>query len=84
MIFKVYQRHIQILTILVILILGIARQAYSQKFTVGVKAGGTLSISSFGDNDDKDEFTNIWKPGYFVAGLINFPLKKSFSFHFHC
>jgi Outer membrane protein beta-barrel domain len=80
MIFKVYPRHIHILTILVILIPGFARQAYSQKFTVGVKAGATLSISSFGDNDDKNEFTNLWKPGYFAAGLINFPLKKSFSF----
>ncbi len=54
--------------------------ALSQKFTVGVKAGATISTSWFGDKDDKALFTNSWKPGFFAAGLVNFPLKKSFSF----
>jgi hypothetical protein len=57
-----------------------ANLVYSQKFAVGVKAGATLSTSSFSDKDDKDAFTNLWKPGFFGAGLINFPLKKNFSF----
>jgi Outer membrane protein beta-barrel domain len=78
--FKVYNKQIQILTILIILLSGVDNIAYSQKFSVGVKAGATLSLSSFGDKDDKDQFTNLVKPGYFGAGLINFPLKKNFSF----
>jgi hypothetical protein len=53
---------------------------HSQKFTVGIKSGVTSSISSFGDKDDKADFTNRWKLGYFGAGLINFPLKDNYSF----
>jgi Outer membrane protein beta-barrel domain len=54
--------------------------SYAQKFTLGVKAGATLSVASFGNKDDKDQFTNLWKPGFFGAGLINFPMKKNFSY----
>lgn len=63
-----------------LLILVSITSAYTQKFTLGVKAGTTLSINSFGDKDDKDQFTNLWKPGIFGAGLINFPMKKNFSY----
>jgi len=55
-------------------------RAHAQKFTIGVKGGLMASKSAFGDKDDKDEFTNTWKPGYFGAALINFPLKDNFSF----
>jgi len=66
---------------LVLMIFGSgATITYAQKFAVGVKAGATISFSSFGDKDDADLFTNSWKPGFFAAGLVNFPLKKSFSF----
>ncbi len=54
--------------------------AYAQKFTLGVKAGATISINSFSNKDDRDEFTNLWKPGFFGAGLINFPMKNNFSY----
>lgn len=54
--------------------------AQRQQFTVGVKAGSTLSSTWFGDKDDKDLFTNSTKLGFFGAGLVNFPLKKNFSF----
>lgn len=62
------------------MISGTANWAYAQKFTVGVKAGGTLSKSYFGDKDDNDFYTNKMMPGFFGAGLVNFPLKKNFSF----
>jgi len=52
----------------------------AQKFSLGVKAGPLLTWSSFGDKDDKDNFTHKAKPGFFVGGLINFPLKKNYSF----
>jgi hypothetical protein len=62
------------------LLLGTIVPGQAQKFTLGVKAGATLSISSFGDPDDRDAYTNLWKPGFFGAGLINFPMKKNYSF----
>lgn len=51
----------------------------AQKLTLGVRAGATTSISAFGDVDDKENFTNKWKPGFFASGLVNFPLKNNFS-----
>lgn len=76
---KVHLRRFQIAFMLVLIVAGVCH-CYAQKFTVGVKAGATLSKSSFGDKDDKDAFTNKWKPGYFGAALVNFPMKKNFSF----
>lgn len=76
---RAHPMHIQILIFLMVYLTG-APLAYSQKFALGVKAGASLSISSFGDKDDKDAFTNMWKPGYFGAGLVNFPLKDNISF----
>jgi Outer membrane protein beta-barrel domain len=52
---------------------------YSQKFAVSIKAGYSLSISSFGDKDDNELFSNQWKPGFFGAALINFPVKNNYS-----
>jgi hypothetical protein len=75
---KVHLRRVQL--VLLVLIAAGSSQTYAQKFTVGVKAGATLSKSSFGDKDDKDQFTNKWKPGYFGAALVNLPMKKNFSF----
>lgn len=62
------------------LLLSLLVPAQAQKYTLGVKAGGSLSISAFGDPDDRDVYTNLWKPGFFAAGLINFPMKKDYSF----
>ncbi len=67
-------------TFCTILILVSITSGYTQKFTLGVKAGTSLSINSFGDKDDKDQFTNLWKPGFFGAALVNFPMKKNFSY----
>ncbi len=79
MAFKIRDNYFPAIIILTLLLSGVTR-VYSQKFTVGVKAGATLSTSWFGDKDDKAQYTNSWKPGFFGAGLINFPLKKNFSF----
>lgn len=79
MTFKTHDNYTQILIVLILFLSG-ANLSYAQKFAVGVKAGATMSFSSFGDKDDKAQFTNSWKPGFFGAGLVNFPLKKNFSF----
>jgi len=74
-VYRIYSKYL-----ILILFVSVTSFAYSQKYAVGIKAGATLSVSSFGDKDDQDAFTNLWKPGYFFAGLVNFPLKKNFSF----
>jgi len=51
----------------------------AQKYTWGIKTGGTVSINSFIDQTDKDEFSSDAKAGFFAAGLINLPLKKNLS-----
>jgi len=53
--------------------------SYAQKFSWGIKSGGTLSINSFVDQVDRDEFSSDAKFGFLAAGLINFPLKKNYS-----
>jgi hypothetical protein len=53
--------------------------ASAQKYTWGVKSGGTVSINSFVDQVDRDEFSSDAKFGFLAAGLINFPLKKNYS-----
>lgn len=80
MIFKIRNKYITVL-IISFLMLSVVTSSYSQrqKFTVGVKAGATISYISFGDKDDNDAFTTSWKPGIFGAGIMNFPLKKNFS-----
>ena len=76
---KDYRLCIQIIAFILFSLSG-ANLTYSQKFIIGIKAGATFSKSSFDDKDDNDAFTNLWKPGYFGAALINFPLNKNFSF----
>jgi hypothetical protein len=78
MTFKVNRVFFQILIILIIS-LSEAKFTYSQKLIIGIKGGASISKSHFDDNNDNQEFTNLWKPGYFGAALIRFPLIKNFS-----
>lgn len=79
MTFKASHYRLQLLLLSVVCFL-VTHHVSAQKFAVGVKAGGTLSQSWFGDNDDKDNYTNSVKGGFFAAGLVNLPLKDRFSF----
>ena len=54
--------------------------SYGQKFSFGAKAGPLISWGNFGDKDDKDDFSHTIKPGFYVAGLVMFPLKNNYSF----
>ena len=53
---------------------------YGQKFSLGIKAGPSVSWSGFGDKELKSNFKSLPKIGYSVGGLIIFPLKKKYSF----
>lgn len=54
--------------------------SYGQEFSLGIKGGPLVTLANFGDKDDKDEFSHDPKLGYYVAGLVSFPLKKNYSF----
>jgi Outer membrane protein beta-barrel domain len=54
--------------------------SYCQQFSIGVKAGPLINWGSFGDKDDKDEYSHQIKPGFYAAGLVFFPMKNKYSF----
>jgi hypothetical protein len=51
-----------------------------QKFSLGAKAGILAAYTNFAEETDKSKSNVMLKPGYSVAGIIDFPLKKSYSF----
>src|SRR4051812_29186260 len=52
----------------------------AQNFSLGVKAGPTATWTNFPDADVRDEFSTSVKFGYMIGGVIEFPLKKRYSF----
>jgi hypothetical protein len=52
-----------------------------QKFTLGVKAGASLTWPGFGEEDDKETFNRRLKPGFNAAVLLGFPLKNNYSLY---
>lgn len=52
----------------------------SQRYFIGIKAGVLASLTTYGDSDLEREFSPSLSGGFHAAGLINFPLKKNFSF----
>ncbi|HQQ97533.1 MAG TPA: porin family protein [Cyclobacteriaceae bacterium] len=52
----------------------------SQRYYLGVKGGPLVSWATFRDPDLKDMYSSSPVAGYYVAGLINFSLKKNYSF----
>lgn len=62
------------------LLLFINSTVYCQKYTLGIKAGTSITASVLGDKDDKRDFSSGSKIGYFGAALINFPMRKDYSF----
>jgi hypothetical protein len=50
-----------------------------QKFSLGVRMGGSVNWASFAEKEQKDTFSVLPAPGFTMGGLINFPLKHDFS-----
>ena len=67
--------------ILVVTLIGLFpfRAAFCQEYSLGLKGGPLLTWASFGDKDDKDDFSHKIKLGGYVAGLVIFPLKNKYS-----
>src|SRR5690606_19292837 len=72
-----YRTVIRLLTLL--LVVGTVGAAYGQKFTLGVKAKGSLTWAGFRDKEAKDTFGSRMKPGVGAAILIGFPLKDKYD-----
>ncbi len=80
---------VRIIVLILFVILGFCGQGISQKvyrvpntqrYFVGIKGGLLASWSTFRDPDLKSTFSSTPIGGFHVAGLINFSLKKNYSF----
>lgn len=56
-----------------------AHGVVAQKFSVGLKAGGSVNWASFRDKYQKDTFSIKPSTGFSVGALIGFPLKNNYS-----
>jgi hypothetical protein len=52
----------------------------AQNFSLGIKAGPTSTWTNFPDADVRAQFSSAAKLGFQVGGVIEFPLKKRYSF----
>ena len=55
-------------------------EGWSQKFSLGAKAGILAAYTNFADETVKSRSKVLPKLGFSVAGIIDFPLKKKYSF----
>jgi len=56
------------------------QHADAQNFSLGIKAGPTAAWANFPDADVRAQFNSGVKTGFLVGGVIEFPLKKRYSF----
>jgi hypothetical protein len=54
--------------------------SYGQKFSLGIKAGGSVNWAAIGEKAQKDTFSSKPVIGYTVGFQVGFPLKKNFQF----
>jgi hypothetical protein len=65
---------------LCVLFFAISTEVYSQKFTLGLRAGGSANWVAFGEKIQKDTFNSKPILGYSGGFLVGFPLKKNYEF----
>jgi hypothetical protein len=51
----------------------------AQKYSIGLRAGGTINWGSFRDKDQKDTFSVKPSAGFTIGALVGFPLKNNYS-----
>lgn len=56
-----------------------SHSGWSQKFTLGARAGGNFNWAGFIDKDQKDTFSTKPIAGYSAAFQIGFPMKKKYD-----
>ena len=62
------------------LIMTFSLPVMGQKFSLGVKAGPSVTFGRFQDSDSRDNFSTRVKPGFTIGGLVQFPLKGNYFF----
>lgn len=67
-------------SILVIIAISSFQYTEAQNFSLGIKAGPTATWANFPDADVRSQFSSGVKLGYMMGGVIQFPLKKRYSF----
>ena len=65
--------------LLIICMFAMANAANAQKYSIGLRAGGTLNWASFRDKDQKDTFSIKPTTGFTIGALVGFPLKNNYS-----
>ncbi|HEY8937969.1 MAG TPA: outer membrane beta-barrel protein [Cyclobacteriaceae bacterium] len=63
-----------------IILVGANEEIYAQKFSLGLKGGGSINWAHFGEKGDKSNFSTRLKTGYSAGAFIIFPVNKSVSF----
>ena len=66
--------------LLLIAFIGLAFASTGQNFSLGVKAGPSITLGRFGDSDLRDIYSNRTKIGFTAGGFISFPLAKDYAF----
>lgn len=75
------QSRLSAVTVLMLALLSFSTQeAWSQKFSLGVKAGPSVTFGHFRDSDLRDIYSTRPKIGFTAGGFIIFPLEKDYSF----
>lgn len=75
------QSHLGALTVLLLaLFFSSTQKVWGQKFSLGLKAGPSVTFGRFRDTDLRNTYSVSPKVGFTAGGLIIFPLKKKYSF----
>jgi hypothetical protein len=54
-------------------------QVQAQKYSLGFRAGASVTWPGFGDKEAKDKFSRGFKPGYHAGIFLSFPLKNRYD-----
>lgn len=65
--------------LIVLFILLCVHNSYAQKYSLGLKAGASLTWPGFGDPEAKEIFNRRVKPGFQAGFIIGFPLKHNYD-----
>lgn len=72
------QSHLGALTVLLLaLFFSSTQKVWGQKFSLGLKAGPSVTFGRFRDTDLRNTYSVSPKVGFTAGGLIIFPLKKN-------
>lgn len=71
---------LRIVALCFVILLGLDQPVMAQNFSMGVKAGPSLTVGRFRDSDLRDTYSSKLKFGYTVGGFISFPLAEDYSF----